>query len=401
MLDILQSWEPQKWYTKALKKIIVNFFLLSFLSLFVLPFLTFSITFDFVKWAWIVVAVINSYMLFEYKNTIKTKRVYLAAAIYISLTIIYLHNFWGLIPLSLTISLPIIAFYVELVICIWRYRTIYKYDGTLLGEYDDTKVKKHIMACVFFTAIILFVAALFINDTMVFVFGGISAVLLGVSILISISRGFKGEKKELSVAFTVFDILVFLALIVYLIYIIPERYSNLQTIILTIVSSVLGGALTLAGVAWTIKKTDDDRKAEERKKAEPIFTYRLLSTDSISKDECVCAAFYEKNAPHNYANIAHLINSDNSNFYIRAIKYKHQWIPVDKTNCVLKNKNIYFVLFTPDIDDDNESMYVKLEDTLGFYHYYEFKYSPDVGHKLETYTFAHSIKKISEEDANR
>lgn len=64
------------------------------------------------------------------------------------------------------------------------------------------------------------------------------------------------------------DFIVGLALTMYLIYIIPNQ--ELQNIIISIVSAVYGGLLTLIGVAWTIRKSDKDRKIEEEQKAKPI-----------------------------------------------------------------------------------------------------------------------------------
>ena len=59
----------------------------------------------------------------------------------------------------------------------------------------------------------------------------------------------------------VFDFVLGVGLSIYLIYIIPNE--GLQNIIIPIVSAVYGGLLTLVGVAWTIKKSDSDRKQEE------------------------------------------------------------------------------------------------------------------------------------------
>lgn len=65
------------------------------------------------------------------------------------------------------------------------------------------------------------------------------------------------------------DFLVGIGLTVYLIYLIPEK--ELQTIILTIVAALYGGLITLVGVAWTIKKSDKDRKEDEIKHEKPYF----------------------------------------------------------------------------------------------------------------------------------
>lgn len=116
--------------------------------------------------------------------------------------------------------------------------------------------------------------------------------ILGIITLIKIFYGlavtFLGKKQknvilDLSI---VFDFLLGVGLTVYLIYLIPDKFNNLQTIVTAIVAAVYGGLLTLVGVAWTIKKGDKDRKEdlerhdrekteEERKKLMPYIKVSL------------------------------------------------------------------------------------------------------------------------------
>ena len=74
---------------------------------------------------------------------------------------------------------------------------------------------------------------------------------------------------------------------VYLIYLIPEK--ELQAIILTIVAALYGGLITLVGVAWTIKKSDKDRKADEILKkadeeAKPLYHQICEIYDKANKE---------------------------------------------------------------------------------------------------------------------
>ena len=69
-------------------------------------------------------------------------------------------------------------------------------------------------------------------------------------------------------------------------YLIPND-NNLQTIVVSVLSAVLGGAITLSGVAWTINHSDKtrkedlerierERKEEEFQKAKPLFTFNIF-----------------------------------------------------------------------------------------------------------------------------
>lgn len=105
--------------------------------------------------------------------------------------------------------------------------------------------------------------------TCIYVLGIITLIV----VFINLSNTFLKTKKSNALLnfFNVCDLIIGLALTVYLIYIIPEEFNSLQTIITTVVAAVYGGLLTLVGVAWTIHKSDNDRREDDVKKFRPIF----------------------------------------------------------------------------------------------------------------------------------
>ena len=130
----------------------------------------------------------------------------------------------------------------------------------------------------------LFYMAIF-NQWLVltYMFGIIAVVV----IFYNLTKTFLNGAKTLQM-FLPFDLLFGIGLSVYLIYIIPE--DNLRNVILTVTASVIGGLLTLVGVAWTIKDSNDKRKEdlqrieherreEERKKHIP---YIKVTSDTIT-----------------------------------------------------------------------------------------------------------------------
>lgn len=98
--------------------------------------------------------------------------------------------------------------------------------------------------------------------------------LIMVIIFYNLSKAFVNGNTVLKFGL-VQDFIIGLILTVYLIYIIPN--NNLKQIIIPILSAVYGGLLTLVGVAWTIKKSDKDRKEEEKQKAKPYLKNYLRS----------------------------------------------------------------------------------------------------------------------------
>ena len=111
------------------------------------------------------------------------------------------------------------------------------------------------------------------------------------------------ERIKLSLIKTMLYVVFYLVLIIGLPFFLlwaGVEESILQNVIIPIYASILGGALALAGVAWTIqftknerleqdKKRDEERKEEERKKFVPYV--KLCSSEKAKS--CVDAYFYK------------------------------------------------------------------------------------------------------------
>ena len=235
----------------------------------------------------------------------------------------------------------------------------------------------------------------FILDSLAlkFIFGG----LIMLIIFYNLSKAFISGASQFKLGL-IQDFVVGVGMSIYLIYIIP--CDDLKEVVVPVVSAVYGGLITLVGVAWTIRKADSDRKEEEKKKAEPLFSFNLLFNDKLPETRLICAAFEADKTQNSYSNIAYIINSDNSNFYLDSILYKDVWYDIENSNCVLKNHDLYFVFYTTEIGEDNLKMHVKLKDVLGNYHYYQFSYAIRDNKKGEPYTSMYSMKKVTKEEAN-
>lgn len=119
-----------------------------------------------------------------------------------------------------------------------------------------------------------------------FVFGILSLVI----ITFNLTQVFLNGQKSLWF-FMALELVIALTTCGYLIFIIPNEC--IQEIVLTIVSALIGGILTLVGVAWTIKDTNEkrqkdlerienERKEEDRKKYVPfvnLYTNEVLIPD--------------------------------------------------------------------------------------------------------------------------
>lgn len=141
----------------------------------------------------------------------------------------------------------------------------------------------------------------FIIDSMSckYIFGGFILLIVFYNLTMSfVSNTTKETWQRIGI---LQDFIAGVVLTIYLIYIIPGKQikvngavvvdNSLRDIITTIVAAVYGGLLSLVGVAWTIRKTDKDRKEdlqrlenerkeEERRKYSPVFSVVNKNTDS-------------------------------------------------------------------------------------------------------------------------
>ena len=138
-------------------------------------------------------------------------------------------------------------------------------------EQEKQSNKVFAKLCFFYWLCDLFYMAHIINNLICkFVFGLFVMVTIFTNLVYAFISGTKRSKFANGLLLQ--DFLVGVALTVYLIYIIPGKTmeingvvvidNSLREIITTIVSAVYGGLLTLVGVAWTIRKGDDDRRRD-------------------------------------------------------------------------------------------------------------------------------------------
>ena len=157
-------------------------------------------------------------------------------------------------------------------------------------EYTEDQIKTSLKVCWkyvgFYWLLDLFYIAIFnywtadeqshtLWLTLQFVFGGLAMVY----IFYNLTRAFLSNAQKHWWGLLQ-DFLWGIAITVYLIFLTPD--DALQTIVLSITAAVYGGLLTLVGVAWTIKDTNEkrkedlirvetERKEEERKKNIPYI----------------------------------------------------------------------------------------------------------------------------------
>lgn len=144
-------------------------------------------------------------------------------------------------------------------------------------EQNKIANQRFAILCLFYWLCDCFYMTFIINNlTWKFILGG----LIMVIIFYNLTKAFINGDSQLKFGL-VQDFIVGVALTIYLIYIIPNE--SLQQVVIPIVSAVYGGLLTLVGVAWTIRKSDKDRKLEEKNKVKP-YLKNYLKSYSLDQD---------------------------------------------------------------------------------------------------------------------
>lgn len=136
---------------------------------------------------------------------------------------------------------------------------------------------------------------------------------------------------------------------------------------LTVYSAIVGGGLTLLGVAWTIKKGEENRKEEERKKYLPVFNV-FKGTFRTHIEVCCFDFLNTSEGERQYKfNDFFIENTDFSHFYIVGLKFNQQEF-LRKANLFIKKNAICEFKFEEKdyyFCDEIENIYIVVEDMLG------------------------------------
>lgn len=210
----------------------------------------------------------------------------------------------------------------------------------------------------------LFYMACFLNNIVCkFVFGCLIMVIVLMNVCFSfVSSNCKTAFQKIGL---LQDFLVGIGLTVYLIYLIPEK--ELQTIILTIVAALYGGLITLVGVAWTIKKSDKDRKEDEIKHEKPYFSFNQQFHEiPLNGSEKACFPPIEGEYKYKSEVLVQLENSDKSPFILKKLYHDEKWFELEGNFTVLPSGKCFLSFYF----DSPLDIVLTVQDTLGNEYYY-------------------------------
>lgn len=212
--------------------------------------------------------------------------------------------------------------------------------------------KANAKVCVYFLFMSLFYLSFLLDNLVLrFIFGGIAMLYLFCNII----NSFLNVKSISKHAFGfITDLIVAIALTVYLIYIIPTQGNDntLQEIILAIVGTIYAGFIPLVGVAWTIKQNNEERKMDVALKVKPIIypvsalSYRIDNKDLVD-------VVFRNSSNDTYTYIGMIKNSDNGVLLIKKIVVDGTEYKISHGSVLDKNDVAQIIVYEDNLSLEN------------------------------------------------
>ena len=213
----------------------------------------------------------------------------------------------------------------------------------------------------------LFYMSCFIQDLVCqFVFGGLILCIIFMNLGLVFS--FPKEKSSFEQWGMLQDFFVGIGITIYLLYVVPD--ADLKNVFVLVVSAIYGGLLTLAGVAWTIRQTQADKRKDDVAKAKPYFLFNAMSAEpKPGSFQKACFPMVENEANRKCEAYGEIENSNQSVSILQSVYHDGGWndIKMNKTlvggdKCIL---NFCF--------DSPFEIYLKAMDIYGNAYFYRMR----------------------------
>lgn len=254
------------------------------------------------------------------------------------------------------------------------------------------KIYGSLLSCVLM-AIITLVAILFHQYKFANLTYVISIVFLEIHILICIFSQLQNSRNNKVVLIIIegcFFVTIGVIAICEMTYYLPEK--DLFIALMTVFAGIVGGLLTLGGVAWTIVNQDEKHQRDEIAKAKPYFAINRRTSDHIDFEaDKVC--FIVEGEDKMLSDVCcEIENSKLSVLKLSRVYCEGQWLELEGNNIVLPDgKCILNFRF----NDDMNHLYLEVKDIFDNCHYYQLKVLP-VKINLQPYLSFFTVREFCE-----
>lgn len=277
----------------------------------------------------------------------------------------------------------------------------------LKGKAVTKKLEKHANEMVFrywtfYWLCDLFYMSCFIQNLVCqFVFGGL--ILCVIFMNLSLVFSFPKEKSSFERWGMLQYFLVGIGITVYLLYVVPD--ADLKDVLIPVVSAVYGGLLTLAGVAWTIRQTQADKRKDDIVRAKPYFSFNAISSEpKPGSFQKACFPMIENEVNRKCEAYVEIENSNQSVTILQSVYHDGAWndIELNKT-LVGGDKCILSFCF-----DSPFEIYLKVADIYGNAYFYRLRVlgypdprDPQVTSEGRAFNTIREIAEVTQEEMDK
>ena len=164
--------------------------------------------------------------------------------------------------------------------------------------------------------------------------------------------------------------LVFWAILILISFPFYVRWWGLDDkamdIFATVYAAIVGGGLTLAGVAWTIQHTNKIRQEDKKNEVKPFFS--LLSPLDVRVAEANSHVFHfstQNKDDESNSIVGNFVNSDKNGFVPQKIIIGEKTYMPDSQYIIIRNQAFQIRIFEDESLDDNCEIVFVVEDQNG------------------------------------
>ena len=207
--------------------------------------------------------------------------------------------------------------------------------------------------------------------------------------------------KSNNIGTTIIYSIAFIVLGFLLIYLTTYSFEDktLFNSLISVFAALIGGAITLTGVAWTINNTRADKKEEEKKKTKPYFTFNMIYSDPEGIEGKKICLTEGSDIGYNCEVNTEIENSNQSVIILSKIYHDNSWFSLEANNMLIHGGKVLLNFRF----DDFKDIILEVNDVLGNQYYYVIQVLSTKGiggSKIESHTIR-GIKEISEEEKNK
>ena len=162
---------------------------------------------------------------------------------------------------------------------------------------------------------------------------------------------------------------IFIALGLYSIYIgcYNEKNNDLFNALVSIFAAIIGGTVTLVGVAWTINNNKEEKEQENIEKAMPYFIFNLVREEPKFVDRMKVCFPEELDLNYDCYVYGEIENSNHSVVILKRIYHDENWFNFQCNNTLIQSGKL-MLSFKFSSPDNN---ILEVSDIVGNLYYYK------------------------------